>query len=114
MKKKCDVCSSPGSFPLRGDGFSRRHFLRVAGTGLVASYFADVFNPSLLQAATAVQPSLHDSAKACIMIFLAGAPSHVDTWDLKEGSWTPPSFAPTPYAGNLRFPQGLLPKTADQ
>ena len=27
--------------------FSRRHFFRIAGTGLVASYFADVFEPRL-------------------------------------------------------------------
>src|SRR5262249_2227907 len=47
-------------------------------------------------------------------IFLSGAPSNIDTWDLKEGAWTPADFAPTSYNGNaLRFPQGLLPKTAD-
>ncbi len=111
-KNRCD-CERGGSFPLFGHGFSRRHFLRVAGTGIVASYFADVLSPSLLQAATGVTPTLHKSAKNCILIFLAGAPSHVDTWDLKEGAWTPLDFAPTSY-GQIRFPQGLMPKTADQ
>ncbi|HEV7919322.1 MAG TPA: DUF1501 domain-containing protein [Thermoanaerobaculia bacterium] len=111
MAKKCD-CGHSGSFPLFGEGFSRRRFLQVAGTGLVASYFADVVSPSLLQAAVGVKPALHNTAKNCILIFLSGAPSHVDTWDLKEGAWTPKDFAPTSY-GEVRWPQGLMPKTAE-
>lgn len=92
--------------------FSRRHFFRIAGTGLVASYFADVFEPRLLLGATTnAAVSLRNSAKSCIFIFLAGAPSQTDLWDLKEGSWTPSDLAPTSY-GDLRWPQGLLPKTA--
>ncbi|HKO55457.1 MAG TPA: DUF1501 domain-containing protein [Thermoanaerobaculia bacterium] len=111
MTKKCD-CEHTGSFPVFGEGFSRRRFMRVAGTGLVASYFADVLSPSLLQAATGVKPALRNTAKNCILIFLSGAPSHSDTWDLKEGPWTPKSFAPTDY-GEIRWPQGLMPKTAE-
>jgi uncharacterized protein (DUF1501 family) len=92
--------------------FSRRHFFRIAGTGLVASYFADVFEPRLLLGATAnAAPSLRNSAKSCIFIFLSGAPSQTDMWDLKEGAWTPLDLAPTSY-GDVRWPQGLLPKTA--
>lgn len=114
MKKDNDCnCERGGSFPVFGDGFSRRHFLRVAGTGIVASYFADVLSPSLLHADTGVAPSLQKSAKNCILIFLSGAPSHTDTWDLKEGAWTPAAFAPTSY-GEVRWPQGLMPKTAEQ
>jgi hypothetical protein len=112
-KKTTCECERGGSFPLFGEGFSRRRFLKIAGTGLVASYFADVLSPSLLQAATGVSPTLHNTAKSCILIFLSGAPSHVDTWDLKEGAWTPPDFAPTSY-GEVRWPQGLMPKTAEQ
>jgi hypothetical protein len=109
---KCK-CTTGQQFPLHGDGFSRRRFLRVAGTGLVASYFADVFDPRLLLAQTtnATVPLLN-TAKSVIFIFLQGAPSQVDMWDLKEGSWTPADFAPTSY-GDVRWPQGLLPKTAE-
>ena len=32
-RQKCD-CERGGSFPLFGNGFSRRHFLQVAGTGI--------------------------------------------------------------------------------
>lgn len=95
------------------NAFSRRHFARIAGTGLVASWFADVFDPRMLlaQTTTAV-PTLRNSAKSCIFIFLAGAPSQADLWDMKEGAWTPTDLAPTSY-GSLRWPQGLLPKTAE-
>jgi hypothetical protein len=93
--------------------FSRRHFFRVAGTGLVGSYFADVFDPRLLLGATTHSaPALRNSAKSCIFIFLAGAPSQTDLWDLKEGAWTPSDLAPTSY-GDVRWPQGLLPKTGE-
>ncbi len=112
-RTKCE-CERGGSFPVFGDGFSRRQFLRVAGTGIAASYFTPVLNARLLQEAAAVSPQLHRTAKNCILVFLAGAPSHIDTFDLKEGVWTPVNdFAPTSYAGGVRFPQGLMPKTAD-
>ncbi|HZT36450.1 MAG TPA: DUF1501 domain-containing protein [Bryobacteraceae bacterium] len=51
------------------------------------------------------------TAKNCIFILLTGAPSHTDTFDLKEGSWTPSYFNPTSY-GDIRFPQGLMPNVA--
>jgi len=34
-------------------------------------------------------------------------------WDLKEGTWTPADFAPATF-GQFRWPQGLMPKMADQ
>ena len=111
-RQQCE-CERGGSFPLSGSGFSRRQFLKVSGTGIVASYFLPVLNARLLQSATAVNPTLHRTAKNCILIFLSGAPSHIDTWDLKEGAWIPLDFAPTSF-GQMRFPQGLMPKTADQ
>ena len=49
---ECPTCEKGGGFPLKGEGFSRRRFLQVAGTGIVASYFADVISPRLLQGAS--------------------------------------------------------------
>src|SRR5260221_14373982 len=110
---KCNECERGGPFPLFSDGFSRPHFLQLPGTGIVASWFAPVLNASLLERATSVSPTLHNTAKNCILIFLSGAPSHIDTWDLKEGAWTPADFTPASF-GQLRFPQGLMPNTANQ
>jgi len=110
---KCKCTPSSRQFPIEGKGFSRRNFLRVAGTSLVASYFADVVDPRLLLAQTTnAAATLRDSAKSVIFIFLQGAPSQIDMWDLKEGAWTPSDLAPTSY-GDIRWPQGLLPKTAE-
>ena len=108
---KCKCAPPSGSFPLLGEGFTRRNFLRVAGTGLVASYFADVVDPRLLMGATNANVTLRNTARSCIFIFLSGAPSNIDMWDLKEGAWTPTDLAPTSY-GDVRWPNGLLPKTA--
>ena len=110
-KKDCS-CPADGSSLFSGEGFSRRGFLRIAGTGMVASYFADVFAPALLHGATGSSPTLKRTARNCIFVFLSGGPSQVDMWDFKEGAWTPPDFTPTNY-GNVRWPQGLLPKTAE-
>jgi len=107
------TCNCNGNFSsLLGDGFTRRRFFQVAGTALAGSYFADVASAKLLESATAVSPTLHNTAKNCILIFLSGAPSHVDTWDLKEGTWTPADFNPTTF-GAIRWPQGLMPNTAN-
>lgn len=92
--------------------FSRRQFFRIAGTGIVGSYFADVLDPRLLPAQTSnANVSLKNTAKSCIFIFLSGAPSQVDLWDFKEGTWTPGDFAPETH-GAVRWPHGLMPKTA--
>jgi len=111
-KQKCD-CERGTGLAL-GPGFSRRRFMQIGATGLVASWFADVVDPKLLFARTiAPNVALRSTAKSCIFIFLPGAPSQIDMWDLKEGSWTPADFAPTSFlGGNIRFPQGLLPGIA--
>lgn len=93
--------------------FSRRNFFRIAGTGVLGYYFADVLEPRLLLASTtSANATLRNTAKNCIFIFLAGAPSQTDMWDMKEGAWTPSELAPTPY-GEMRWPQGLLPKMGE-
>ena len=97
-----------GSSPLQGPGLSRRAMLELSASGLVASWFlpspAAAFERQSLAAPT------KGTAKNAIFIWLPGAPSQIDTWDLKEGAWTPLDFAPTGFGGGHRFPQGLLPK----
>ncbi|MCH8829494.1 MAG: DUF1501 domain-containing protein, partial [Planctomycetes bacterium] len=64
-------------------GVSRRDFLHVGGLLPLGLGMADVF---ALQAATAAEPSRSQSrqkAKSCILIWLDGGPSHLETFDLK-------------------------------
>lgn len=93
-----------------GPSFSRRQFFSLLGTAVTGYYFAKVTRPLEVLAATKVSPK--NTARKCIFIFLVGGPSHVDTFDLKEGGWLPPDFAPTGF-GDIRFPQGLMPNLAN-
>lgn len=52
-------------------------------------------------------------APHCIFILMAGGPSQADLFDFEEGPWTPASFRPATFGG-LRFPQGLMPRLAEQ
>jgi hypothetical protein len=99
-----------GTWFWRRPQIGRRLFLRHA-LSAVSGYFLLPGRPLERVARAAVAPI--GRARNCIFILMAGAPSHVDTFDLKEGPWTPASFNPTSY-GDLLFPQGLLPNLADQ
>ncbi len=89
-----------------GDQVGRRGFLRSAA-GTVAVWTSA---PAWTGAVTRVAGP---RATSCIFILLAGGPSHTDTFDFKEGAWTPASFCPENYNG-VRFPRGLMPGIADR
>ncbi|MFO0967153.1 MAG: DUF1501 domain-containing protein, partial [Gemmataceae bacterium] len=63
------------------DGLTRRDFLRAGGlaAGAIGLSLADL---NQLKAAGAARSSDIN----CIVLFLVGAPSHLDTWDLKPGA----------------------------
>ncbi|MBM3810824.1 MAG: DUF1501 domain-containing protein [Acidimicrobiia bacterium] len=100
----------PGSPFWRRPALTRRNFFRHA-SGAVGGYF---LLPELnTETIARAQPTLMGTAKNCIFILMRGGPSHIDTFDLKEGSWTPRELEPTTF-GNIRWPRGLMPKLADQ
>jgi hypothetical protein len=72
------------------DGLSRREFLRVGALGLGGLSLADLLRHRALGAEAAGA-----SHRAVIMIYLCGAPSHQDMYDLKPG-------APAEYRGEFR------------
>ena len=94
-----------------GPALSRRAFLELGTTGLVASWFLPSSTAAWAAESAGVTP--RGGARNAILVFLPGAPSQIDTWDLKEGAWTPSDFAPTSFGAGLRFPKGLLPKLAE-
>ncbi len=82
----------------------RRVFFRHAGAALAGSFFL----PAQLAKAA---PSPGGNARNVVFVLLAGAISHTDTFDLKEGPWTPAAFEPESYNG-VRWPRGLMPNLA--
>jgi hypothetical protein len=92
---------------------SRRTFFQLAGAGLTASFL-----PRRMPAASLITTSgnvtTQNKARNVIYILLAGAPSHIDTFDLKvvQGI-TPSTFNPTNVNGIL-WPMGLMPKLGKQ
>ena len=111
----CDVCNPlrPANSALFGGPmFGRRDFFKIAGTG-VSGFFLSPLLPERVLAGTTQSSYAHLSGRAryCIFIHMQGAPSHVDTFDLKVGPWTPADFTPETINGIL-FPKGLLPTLA--
>lgn len=64
----------------RCDGISRRDFLRVGGLAALGLGLGDFFH---LQSAFASTNTLTAKAKSCILIWLDGGPSHLETFDPK-------------------------------
>jgi hypothetical protein len=91
---------------------NRRVFFEITGAG-VAGYFLSPFDTFAQGGSYQGEATILNTAKYVIFIQLAGAPSQVDTFDLKVGPWTPQDFAPTTING-VDFPQGLMPSLASQ
>src|ERR1700674_872709 len=80
--------------------FTRRGFFEILGAGVTASYL--VGKPARADSVVTTQPGVvtQNKAKNVIFILLAGAPSHVDTFDLKfTNGVTPSNFNPAMIGG---------------
>src|ERR1043165_8295764 len=66
------------------DGITRREVLRIGGLASTGLLWSDWLRA---RAADGAKPTAkRPSAKACILIYNYGGPSHLDTWDLKPDS----------------------------
>src|SRR5262245_28955689 len=65
------------------DGITRREALRVGGLGFTGLMWADCLRA---RAATGGSKKRTGKAKACILVFNYGGPSHIDTFDLKPAA----------------------------
>jgi len=79
-----------GCCPGPVDAFTRpdrRGFVKVGLGGMLSMMFAQWLDPrtALAQAASGAPPK---KAKACILLWMNGGPSHLDTWDPKPGAAT--------------------------
>jgi Protein of unknown function (DUF1501) len=65
------------------EGFHRRDFIKLSTAGLLGLSLPDLFR---LEAQAARKGGGKGQADSVIMIWLAGGPSHLDTWDLKPAA----------------------------
>ncbi len=86
---------------------SRRTLFRHAASA-VSGYF---LWPGLISPARAQARGTR--ADNVIFVYLSGGISQTDTFDFREGPWTPSNFEPEPISG-FRWPRRLLPKLAEQ
>src|SRR5215831_5790174 len=87
---------------------ARRQFLRVSAAVVCGYDLLPLARPVAVQANGRLQ--LRGTAESCIFVFLNGGASHIDTFDLKEGAWTPRDFdIHTVKGGPLRLPYALYP-----
>lgn len=91
---------------------TRREAFRAGGLSLGAHWFLPLAAPSNVKAAVKTSP--RGSARFCIFVMLDGGQSHVDSWDLKEGKWTPPDFDIQEIRPGVKWPLGLYPRLAKQ
>src|SRR2546422_7939302 len=99
-------------FPVLRPHWTRRRFFQIAGAGVSGAFLPIRTEAAYDGKRAAVTPK--NTATDVIFILLKGAPSHLDTFDLKmiDGT-TPSSFAPETING-VQWPMGLMPKLGHQ
>jgi hypothetical protein len=102
-----DWSRASGTHFWRRPAIDRRLFFQRMGAALTGSFLLPVLPKAQAQSGPV------GKARNVVFVFMNGAPSHVDMFDLKEGPWTLPAMEPTSY-GDIRWPRGLMPKLAEQ
>ncbi len=92
---------------------TRRDLWRVGAISIVGrSLLPLVSQPA--HAATTTQVTPRGGADCVIFLNLVGSPSQMDTFDVKEGKWTPSDLDIRTTKQGFRWPYGLLPRLGDQ
>ncbi len=90
---------------------SRRQFFQVGTVGVWGFYLQPFLQPLNVYAKDEVKP--RNTAEYCLFLNLSGGASHVDSFDIKEGRWTPPDFDIRTVKPGIRMPYGLFPKLSE-
>jgi hypothetical protein len=85
---------------------TRREIIRVGGISVIGAFLGSVFRPFNVRAQARVEPL--GTARKVIFIMLDGGVSQLDSFDAKEGKWTPREFEIRSY-GDVSLPSGLFP-----
>jgi hypothetical protein len=87
---------------------ARRDFFRIGATTFAGFHLLPMLAPLQVKAQDKVTP--RGSADFCIFLFLVGGPPQLDTFDVKEGKWTPQDFDIRTISPEIKMPVGLFPK----
>jgi len=92
---------------------NRRQFVAAGAAGLSACF---AFGAPRWRAVPRLKDgaATQNSARNLIFILLGGAPSHVDTFDLKPGAYTPDFIGVQDMGGGLMWPSGIFPNLAER
>lgn len=92
--------------------YSRRSFFQLAGAGVTGAFLSKPALASDVVKRGGVETL--NRARNVIMVMLSGAPSHTDTFDLKENAQAPADVMKPETINGVYFPTGLMPKLAAQ
>ncbi|MFN3322885.1 MAG: DUF1501 domain-containing protein [Bryobacteraceae bacterium] len=99
------------TFFLRRPHWTRRRFFEVLGAGITGSFLVSRAPAHVVETRANVRTI--NKARSVIFILLAGAPSHIDTFDFKETPDTPMDRLTPQQINGLVWPTGLLPKLGE-
>src|SRR5258708_31795320 len=91
---------------------TRRHFFRSGMATVSGFWLLPMLRPTNVTAKENVTP--RGGAEYCIFLFLNGGASQLDSFDIKEGKWTPPDFDVRTVKPGVRMPYSLFPKLSGQ
>jgi Protein of unknown function (DUF1501) len=91
---------------------TRRQFFKVGATTFAGYSLLPMARPFQVHASKKVDP--RGSAEFCIFLFLMGGPPQLDTFDVKEGNWTPPDFDIRTLTPEIRMPVAIFPKLSEK
>jgi hypothetical protein len=91
---------------------ARRDVLRIGGWGLLGSFAEQALMPVKVRAAGKSNPRA--TARFCVVIELAGAISHLDTFDFKESAGTPKDLDVRQIRNGLYLSRRLFPELSGE
>jgi len=106
------LASNPVARPsyFRRPHWTRRNFFRLAGAGITASFLAKEADAQAAGTCTNQGMTTINKATNVIFILMAGAPSHVDTFDFKNTPGVTPAASAPAMVNGILWPTGVLPK----
>ena len=84
---------------------TRRSLFKIGAVAISGFDLLPMLRPLNATVKDKVKP--RGTAEYCLYVFLQGGCSHVDSFDLKEGKWTPPDFDVKQIAPGVKMPVTL-------